>query len=72
MPTIPEQIARQSVVVMECSIPDEMTIAQWRALRRRGGRPRRVVAAPATDRPATATLHELPTSGVDWRVRRAA
>jgi hypothetical protein len=36
--SISEQLTRQSVVSMECTIPPEMTIAQWR--RERSSRPR--------------------------------
>jgi hypothetical protein len=37
---IPEQLVRQSVVPMDCTIPPEMTIAQWRRQRASGPRPK--------------------------------
>jgi hypothetical protein len=39
--SISEQLTRQSVVPMECTIPPEMTIAQWRRQRSSGLRPKR-------------------------------
>jgi hypothetical protein len=38
--TISEQLVRQSVVPMECTIPLEMTIAQWRRRRTSALRPK--------------------------------
>ena len=32
-PVIAHELERQSVVTMECTIPDEMTVEQWRQLR---------------------------------------
>jgi hypothetical protein len=39
--SISEQLTRQSVVPMECTIPPELTIAQWRRQRSSGLRPKR-------------------------------
>jgi hypothetical protein len=35
---ISERVEEQGVLVVECSIPEDMTIAEWRALRPRAGR----------------------------------
>jgi hypothetical protein len=45
-PSISEQLERQSVVAMECTIPGEMTIGQWRSMRprRKPGRSARLFA----------------------------
>jgi hypothetical protein len=44
MSTLSEQIERHSVVTLESSIPDELTIGQWRSMRREHvRRPERVV-----------------------------
>jgi hypothetical protein len=32
-PLIAQELERQSVVTMECTIPGDMTVAQWRQLR---------------------------------------
>lgn len=45
-PSISEQLERQSLVSMECTIPGEMTIGEWRCLRprRKRGRSARLLA----------------------------
>jgi hypothetical protein len=45
---ISEQLVRQSVVPMECTIPPEMTIAQWRGRRTSALRPKQRPSAAAS------------------------
>jgi hypothetical protein len=45
MSPISAQLARQSVVPMECTIPPEMTIAQWRRRRASGRQPKQRYSA---------------------------
>jgi hypothetical protein len=38
--TVSERLEQQGVLVVECSIPEDMTIAEWRRVRPRAGRRR--------------------------------
>jgi hypothetical protein len=53
--TVSERLEQQGVLVVECSIPEDMTIAEWRRVRPRAGRrrPRRRGASGRTDAAAT-------------------
>ena len=41
MTNLSEQLEQRAVQVVECSIPEDMTIAEWRRLRPRSGDRRR-------------------------------
>jgi hypothetical protein len=53
--TVSERLEQQGVQVVECSIPEDMTIAEWRQVRPRTGRrrPRRWGAWTRTDAATT-------------------
>jgi hypothetical protein len=64
-PSISEQLARQSVVPMESTIPPDMTLAQWRRLRSSRSRTKRRSSASRSAAPPPATpcghLHDSTT-----------
>jgi len=86
IPSISEHLERQSVVLMEATIPPHMTIGQWCKRRR----PRRQQLARCdhlhdtttryephfephpTAEPAGATVHQLPVRAREQGMRRAA
>ena len=53
--TLSERLEQQGVMVVESTIPEDMTIADWRLVRPRSGRrrPRRRGASTRTDAVAT-------------------
>lgn len=61
--SISEQLARQSVVPMESTIPPDMTVAEWRRRRPSGARPKR--RYPARRLAATPRLAAVPTAPCD-------
>ena len=68
--SISEQLTRQSVVPMECTIPPEMTIAQWRRTRSSGPRPKRRHSARLLA--GAARLVSRPARRADERTMRLA
>jgi hypothetical protein len=68
--SISEQLTRQSVVPMECTIPPEMTIAQWRRNRSSGPRPKRRHSARLLA--GAARLVSRPARRADERTMRLA
>jgi hypothetical protein len=61
---ISERVEQQGVLVVECSIPEDMTIAEWRALRPRAGR-RRSRRRRATTADAPRHLVAVPDATCD-------
>jgi len=61
---ISERVEQQGVLVVECSIPEDLTIAEWRALRPRAGR-RRLRRRRALAPDATRHLAAVPDETCD-------